>query len=116
MIHAHLTSIVLAFVLFINIVIMQNKGTKIKIWHMGLRVSYILILATGVMLFFSVYNMSLLYIAKAVVGIFMIALFEIVVLRKEKGLSTDILWISFSVVFVAIFLIGFILPIGIRLI
>lgn len=116
MTHAHLTSIVLSLLLFIIIIILQNQGKKIKVMQMVLRASYILILATGIMLFFSVYNLNLMYIAKAVIGLLMIALFEMVIIWREKGKSTDILWISFSIVFVVLFLIGFMLPMGILLI
>lgn len=111
MTHAHLTSIGLALLLFIVIVIMQNQGKEIKIWHMGLRASYLLIIATGGMLFYP----SSLYIAKALAGILVIGLFEMVVVRKEKGKSADIAWISFAAVFMGILLFGFMLPMGIVL-
>lgn len=113
MTHAHLTSIVLALLIFIIIVILQSKGKKIKVWQMILRASYILILTTGIMLFFSVYDLNLLYMIKAVVGFLMIGLFEMVIIWREKGKSTDILWIGFSIVLVVLFLLGFMMPMGV---
>ncbi len=111
MTHAHLTSIGLSLILFVIIVILQNQGKKIKIWQMGLRASYLLIIATGGMLFYP----SPLYMAKAAIGILLIGLFEMVVVRKEKGKSADMAWISFAAVFMGLLIFGFMLPMGIVL-
>lgn len=115
MTHAHLTSLVLSLILFIIIVFMQNSGKKIKVMHMVLRASYILVLATGCMLFFSVYSISFSYILKALFGIVMIGLFEMVIVRGGKGKSTSLLWILFVVVLAVLFYLGITLPMGIYL-
>lgn len=115
MTHAHLTSLVLSLLLFIIIVIMQSSGKKIKVMHMVLRASYILVLATGCMLFFSVYILSFSYILKAVLGIVLIGLFEMVIVRGGKGKATGMVWILFVVVFAVLFYLGITLPMGIYL-
>jgi hypothetical protein len=112
MTHAHLTSLILSLILLIIIVVLQSKGKNIKIWHMVLRASYILVIGTGCMLFFSAYSIPLSYYFKAIIGVVMIGLFEMVIIRKQKGRRTDILWIIFSIVLVILFVLGFTLPQG----
>jgi hypothetical protein len=116
MIHAHLTSLVLSLIFLITIAVLQNKGKNIKIWHMILRATYILIIVTGVMLFFAAYSIPVSYYLKALLGIIMIGLFEMVIVRKQKGKKTDVIWIAFSIVLVILFALGFTLPMGFDLI
>jgi uncharacterized membrane protein SirB2 len=116
MTHAHLTSLVLSLIFLIIIAVLQNKGKNIKIWHMVLRVTYILVIGTGCMLFFAAYSIPLSYYIKAVLGIVMIGLFEMVILGKQKEKKTDVLWIAFSIVLVILFALGFTLPMGFDLI
>ncbi|WP_040204628.1 DUF1516 family protein [Neobacillus jeddahensis] len=115
MTHAHLTSLVLSLLLLIFIVIRQKQGKTIKVWHMVLRSSYLLIIATGFMLFMSAYSIPMSYYLKAIMGIVMIGLFEMVIVRKQKGKATDVLWITFSIVLVILLAMGFTLPQGIDL-
>lgn len=112
MTHAHLTSLILSLIFLIIIVVLQSKGKNIKIWHMVLRASYILVIGTGCMLFFSAYSIPLSYYFKTVIGIAMIGLFEMVIIRKRKGKRTDMLWIAFSIFLVVLFVLGFTLPQG----
>ncbi|MFB3163470.1 DUF1516 family protein [Neobacillus sp. 179-J 1A1 HS] len=112
MTHAHLTSLVLSLILLIIIAVLQNKGKNIKIWHMFLRATYILIIVTGGMLFFAAYSIPLSYYLKAILGIVMIGLFEMVIVRKQKGKKTDVIWIAFSLVLVILFALGITLPMG----
>jgi peptidoglycan/LPS O-acetylase OafA/YrhL len=112
MTHLHLTSLVLSFILLIIIVIQQRKGNYSKIWHMVLRASYLLVIGTGTILFFSAYSIPISYYFKTIIGIVMIGLFEMVIVRKQKGKSTDLLWIVFSIVLVILFVLGFTLPQG----
>jgi uncharacterized membrane protein SirB2 len=116
MTHAHLTSLVLSLIFLIIIVILQSKGKNIKIWHMVLRASYILIILTGGMLFLAAYSIPVSYYFKSILGIVMIGLFEMVIVRKQKGKRTDIIWIAFSIVLVILFVLGFTLPQGFDLI
>jgi ABC-type transport system involved in cytochrome c biogenesis permease subunit len=116
MTHAHLTSLVLSLIFLIIIAFLQNKGKNIKIWHMVLRATYILIIVTGGILFFTAYSIPLSYYLKAILGLVMIGLFEMVIVRKQKGKKTDLIWIAFSIVFVILFVLGFTLPQGFDLI
>ena len=116
MTHAHLTSLVLSIVILIVIVVLQSIGKNIKIWHMVLRATYILIIVTGGILFFAVYSIPLSYYLKAILGVVMIGLFEMVIVRKQRGKKTDIIWIAFSIVLVLLFALGFTLPMGFDLI
>ncbi|PAE44333.1 DUF1516 family protein [Bacillus sp. 7884-1] len=116
MTHAHLTSLVLSLIFLIIITVLQNKGKNIKIWHMFLRATYIFLIVTGCILFFAAYSIPLSYYLKAILGIFMIGLFEMVIVRKQKGKKTDLIWVAFSIVFVILFVLGFTLPQGFDLI
>ena len=84
MTHLHLTAIVLTIIFFLITFFMQKAGRNTKVIHMILRIMYIILLVSGGMLFFSVFNITFLYILKAVLGILMIAFFEII-LRKRRG-------------------------------
>lgn len=112
MTHAHLTSLVLSLIFLIIIAVLQNKGKNIKIWHMVLRATYILVIVTGCILFFAAYSIPVTYYLKALLGIIMIGLFEMVIIRKQKGKKTDIIWVAFSLVLVILFALGFTLPMG----
>jgi hypothetical protein len=114
MTHLHLTTIVLTFILFIITLLMQNNGKKIKVMQMVLRASYIFIIATGIILFFSVYNLTFMYILKALVGLVLIGLFEMIFVWRAKGKPTTGLWIGLFVVCAGTFLLGFILPMGFK--
>jgi hypothetical protein len=116
MTHVHLTSLVLSLIFLIIIAVLQNKGKNIKIWHMVLRATYILIIVTGGILFFAAYSIPSSYYLKALLGIVMVGLFEMVIVRKQKGKKTDVIWIAFSIVFVFLFVLGFTLPQGFDLI
>jgi uncharacterized membrane protein SirB2 len=116
MTHTHLTSLVLSLIFLIIIAVLQNKGKNIKIWHMVLRATYILVIVTGGMLFFAANSIPLSYYLKALLGIIMIGLFEMVIVRKQKGKKTDVIWIAFSIVLVLLFALGFTLPMGFDLI
>ncbi|GAM16644.1 YisL family protein [Mesobacillus selenatarsenatis] len=112
MIHTHITGWVLALILFLVIRVMQKKGKNTKILHMILRVIYIVILGTGLMLLFGLYQITFLYILKSALGIWMIALFEMVLVNGKKNESVKHLWIQFSFVLAILLYLGFKLPLG----
>lgn len=85
MTHAHLTALVLTCILFSITVFLQGQGKNIKFWQMGLRASYVLVLGTGLMLLFSLFNITFIYIVKAIVGFLIIGLFEMVIAWRAKG-------------------------------
>ena len=112
MTHAHITTWVVSIILLVVILIMQKKGKSTKIPHMILRMFYILILGTGIMMLFGLYQVDFLYILKSVLGIGFIALFEMILVRGGKGKNTQNLWIILVLVFVALMYLGFKLPLG----
>lgn len=112
MIHAHMTAWLLAIILFIVTFSMQSKGKNVKVLKMVLRLSYLLIIATGGMLISAGDNIPTLYYVKALLGIGMIGLLEAMIGRSGKGKSVKPLWIVFVVVFAALLYLGFTLPLG----
>ncbi|WML45788.1 YisL family protein [Neobacillus sp. PS3-40] len=112
MTHTHITTIVLTIILFLIAVTMQKKGKNIKVLQMVLRVMYLLIIVTGGMLFLSVYTISFLYILKALLGLVMIGLFEMIVSVGKKGKSNLGLWVLFGVALIALLYLGLKLPMG----
>ncbi|MFL6556480.1 MAG: DUF1516 family protein, partial [Bacillus sp. (in: firmicutes)] len=94
MIHGHITAWLLALILFI-VALFLHKGGKekgAKIVHMILRVLYLLIIATGVGLLFSVFKIDVWYVLKAVVGLWVIGLFEMILSRVANKRRTSVFW------------------------
>lgn len=112
MTHLHITVIFLTILLFLVAVLFQKQGRNIKILKMILRCMYLLVIATGTMLFSAVYNISLLYILKAMIGLGMIGLFEMILSFGGKRKNNSGLWISFAVVFIGLLYLGLKLPMG----
>ncbi|MDF2608387.1 MAG: hypothetical protein K0S51_2116 [Bacillales bacterium] len=109
MTHAHLTSIVLALVIFCAAYLLQRSGKNVKVLHMILRVMYVLVFITGGMLFF---KMDLLYGLKLVLGLWFLGLFEMILIRDRKGGNTSGLWIQFVIVLIGLIYLGLKLPQG----
>ncbi|MEH7116414.1 YisL family protein [Neobacillus vireti] len=110
MIHAHITAWVLALILFF-VALSLNKSGKakgVKIIQMILRVLYLLIIATGVGLLFKVYNIDVWYTLKAVVGLWVIGLFEMILSRSVNKRRTSTFWIQFVVAFLLVLYLGFV--------
>lgn len=114
MTHAHITTWFLALVLFFVALSLNKNGKEkgFKVVQMILRVFYLLILATGGILLFSIAHISLLYILKAVVGLWVIALLELILMRAAKKQTSSVLWIQFVVVFLIALYLGLRLPLG----
>ncbi|MEH7304745.1 YisL family protein [Neobacillus drentensis] len=109
MIHGHITAWVLALILFV-VALLLHKGGKakgFKIVQMILRVLYLLILATGIGLLFSVYKIDVWYILKAVVGIWIIGLFEMILGRVANNRRTSVFWIQFIIAWILVLYLGF---------
>jgi hypothetical protein len=109
MIHGHVTAWVLALILFV-VAIFLLKGGKAKgakIVQMILRVLYLLIIGTGVGLLFMLSNIDMMYILKAVVGIWVIGLFEMILGRVATNRRTSIFWVQFVVAFLLVLYLGF---------
>ncbi|MFJ7728073.1 YisL family protein [Neobacillus sp. NPDC097160] len=116
MIHGHVTAWVLALILFF-VALSLNKSGKakgFKIVQMILRVLYLLIIATGIGLLFTLYKIDVWYILKAVVGLWVIGLFEMILSRVAKNRSTSVFWIQFIIAFLLVLYLGFVkLPMSI---
>jgi hypothetical protein len=110
--HLHLTVIILTILLFLVAVSLQKQGKNIKALQMILRVMYLLIIATGGMLFLSVYKITFLYVLKATLGLLMIGLFEMILSFGGKRKSSLGLWVTFAVVLMGIVYLGLKLPMG----
>jgi hypothetical protein len=113
MIHAHMTAWFLALILFFVSLSLHKSGKEkgSKIVHMILRVVYLLILLTGFMLLSSI-NISIMYVLKAAVGLWVISMLEMILIRTKKNEKASILWIQFVVALLLVLYLGFSLPLG----
>lgn len=113
MIHAHMTAWFLALVLFFVALGLHKSGKDkgAKIVQMVLRLFYVLILLTGFGLLFSI-NINLMYVLKAAVGLWVIAMLEMILIRTKKNEKASILWVQFIVAVLLVLYLGFSLPLG----
>jgi uncharacterized membrane protein SirB2 len=112
----HITSWVVAIVLFFVAYGLLKSGNQkgSKITQMILRVFYILIIASGVGLIVST-NLTVSYMVKALLGVIVIGLMEMILGRSKRGEMKPFFWILlFVVLFVTIYF-GLSLPQGIYL-
>jgi hypothetical protein len=114
-IHAHITAWLLALILFLVALSLNKKGkTKgVKVIQMILRVLYLLIIATGVYLLriglhSPALKLEVFYILKAVCGIWLIGLFEIILSRVINKRRTSTFWIQFVVAWLLVLFLGFV--------
>ncbi|CAM3658308.1 YisL family protein [Mesobacillus zeae] len=114
MTHAHLTSWILALILLFVAISLYNKGNEkgFKIVKMIVRVIYLLILGTGIGMLFSLSSISMLYILKAAVGLWIITLIELILNRKAGNVKSSVLWIQLAIALILVLFLGFKLPLG----
>jgi hypothetical protein len=113
MTHAHITSWLITIILFFIAVSLQRSGaSKAKIVQMALRLFYIFTIITGVLLLHSIASISILYIIKAIVGLWLIGAMEMVLSGMKKGKNTNVAWIQWIVAFVLVLFLGLMLPLG----
>lgn len=114
MVHAHMTAWFLALILFFVSLGLHKSGKEkgSKIVQMVLRVVYLLILLTGGMLLFSISTITIMYVLKAAVGLWVIAMLEMILIRTKKNEKASILWIQFVVALLLVLYLGFSLPLG----
>ncbi|MFI8686647.1 YisL family protein [Rossellomorea sp. NPDC077527] len=113
--HAHITTWVVAIILFFVAVGLHNAGKNkgMKIVHMILRLFYLLIILTGALLFWKHQGLDpALYGIKGLVGIWVIGMFEMVLVRTNKGKSTNMFWILLVVSLLLVLYLGLRLPLG----
>ena len=109
--HLHMTTWVVGLVLFFIAAFSAKKLTGV---HMALRVVYILIIISGTALFLEYRDMiasmndgsGMTYDMKFMFGILLIGFMEMVLVRKNKGKSTAIVWALFAVSLIAVLYLG----------
>ncbi|MCJ7840379.1 YisL family protein [Lederbergia sp. NSJ-179] len=112
---AHISTWVIAIILFIVAVFLHKSGKEkaMKIVQMILRVFYLLIIATGVLLFSKFSSIDpALYGVKFLFGVIVIAMMEMVLIRTKLGKKTGVFWTILVIAFVVTFYIGARLPLG----
>lgn len=113
--HAHITTWVVALILFVVAVALSNAGNEKgkKIVQMILRIFYLLILMTGILLFWKHqgYNPAL-YGMKFLGGVIVIAMMEMILVRMSKGKGTGLFWGVLIIAFIVTFILGIKLPLG----
>lgn len=125
MIHLHLTSIVLAIILFLVVYALYKKDSSdnnkvAKILHMVLRLFYLIIIASG--LTFYVQNMDIIsnagehmsYGFKVLFGILSVGLMEVALVRlKKQAAAANILTVVAIVLLAVTVGLGISLPLGV---
>ena len=109
----HISMWLLSIIVFF--VSLKMTGKNLKIMMMVNRVLYLLIIATGIMLLMKVSVINGEYIAKAIVGVWVIAAMELTNVKRSKGKNQKPFFIQFWVALVLVLLLGFRLPFGINL-
>ena len=110
MIHAHITTWVLAFLFFLAALGLHKSGKAraLKVMQMILRLFYLLIIGTGIWILSSLNSISMLYILKSLLGIVVIGMMEMIIVRSVKGKKTTMFWLLFIVTFVLVLYLGFV--------
>lgn len=114
--HLHITTWVVALILFFVASSMQKGSKGRKITHMILRLFYILIVGSGLALFITAmdYGQGMLYGFKLLFGLGVIAFMELVLVRGNKGKSVGAMWIGFIICLLVVLFLGFKLPMGFK--
>ncbi|ATP39110.1 hypothetical protein CSE16_03200 [Solibacillus sp. R5-41] len=96
--HLHIKTWVIALVLFFIAALSSKKLTGV---HMGLRAVYILLIITGGALFLEwrdkIAESGMNYDMKVLFGILIIGFMEMILVRKNKGKSVNVLWVLFAI-------------------
>lgn len=114
--HLHITTWVVALVLFFVAVSMSPQAKGRKISHMILRLMYILTIVTGGALFITAldFGQGMEYGFKMLAGIGVIAFMEMTLVRGAKGKSTKGMWIGLIICLLLVLALGFRLPMGLQ--
>lgn len=117
MIHLHLTAIVLAVILFIitynSVDTPDGQSTYSKPLHMVLRLIYLIVIFTGLMMFLD-YGSSdqMMYGLKFLSGLVSIGLMEMALIRQRKSGTGRKLVIILAVFLIVTIALGIYLPAG----
>src|SRR5699024_10542162 len=115
MIHLHITAWIIAIILLFvtNSMYKKGKGTAP---HMILRVMYLIILFSGIMLFFDYANYSFELIIKAIAGLWVIVAMELISVKAKERCSATAGWTLFWIALIIALILGFgRLPMGVQL-
>ncbi|MEG0386529.1 MAG: YisL family protein [Solibacillus sp.] len=111
--HMHITTWVIALVLFFIAAFASKKLTGV---HMGLRAVYILLIITGGALFLEwrdkIAESGMNYDIKVLFGILLIGFMEMILVRKNKGKSVNVLWVLFAIALAVTLYLGLSTGIG----
>ncbi|MEK3887421.1 YisL family protein [Bacillus sp. FSL K6-3431] len=113
--HAHIATWAIALILFVVALFLHKSGNKkaTKIVHMVLRLFYLLIIATGAILFARHSSIdAMLYGMKFLGGLVVISMIEMILVKTVKGKRAGVFWVIFIVALAATFFLGVKLPLG----
>ncbi len=113
MTHFHILTWVVGIIVFIVASGMEPGTKNRKILHMVARLFYILILLSGLMLFFGHSSLDpMMYGIKFLFGLLTIGMMEMVLVRSQKNQDVKMFWILFIVFLVVTMFLGLKLPLG----
>ena len=124
MLHLHLTAIIVSLILFIAVFAMYKKNNSSDnkpalILHMVLRVFYLLVLFSGIMIYvgnmegISATGSHMQYGIKALLGILSVVFMEVAVVRlKKHSASANVLLVVTLILIIAAVIMGSTLPLG----
>ncbi len=124
MLHLHLTAIIVSLILFIAVFAMYKKNNSSDnkpalILHMVLRVFYLLVLFSGIMIYvgnmegISAAGSHMQYGIKALLGILSVVFMEVAVVRlKKHSASANVLLVVTLILIIAAVIMGSALPLG----
>lgn len=115
MAHLHITGWVLAIILLFVVTSLYKKKTDGgKVPHMILRLMYLIILFSGIMLFFQYDTKPGELFVKVIAGLWAIVAMEMISVRTNKQQPTTSWWIQFVIVVAIAIILGFgRLPLGV---
>lgn len=110
--HLHLGAWIIAFILLFAVVLLHKQGNAraAKIVQMILRLFYIVILISGIILLWGYFHGSkylVVALIKSFMGIWLIGAMEMVSIRTAKEQATKSAWIQLIIAFVITLVLGF---------
>jgi hypothetical protein len=113
MTHFHILTWVVGIIVFIVASGMEPGTKNRKIMHMVARLFYVLILVSGLMLFFGHSSLDpMMYGIKFLFGLLTVGMMEMVLVRSQKNKDVKMFWILFVVFVVITMFLGLKLPLG----
>jgi hypothetical protein len=112
MLHSHVSSWAIGLILFFvsYFLLRAGKLKGQKITHMILRLFYILILVTGATIVIIVFAQSGFYgpyMLKAAIGLWVIAVMELILVKKKKGELKSHYWLQLALSLALVFFYGY---------